>query len=1229
MIRSSVTSVGRNLPGRRGPFLRKAALLLMLCAVGTSCTTVHRNDKQRLRTVLEDVQGAKLRPVIRLDTSRKDLLPESKLPVVAYWEKEQQLLDEFQYTATRKREKIKVDWEEKKLEYVALDVLMLRWAVAPIAWIYFPIKTEDAAGLYTMPPIDFFGRIFGDGLRRQQDDILGVDQAPERLRKADPPRGGMEGAYFLNIADWFGWFVPFYPIYGVETFSEETPAGTPTIATEPSGYTRWVEARPMTPEEFSRYQVSINGVPVTDPPTVTAEADSNRLRIDLRDALVSTVGRDDLIKITLSEPKASEALVAFAVAARDIGVSWEYPQDGARPTLVTRVVDRRSKSDVLELGKEYTIQFEIENTDKAFPARNLTTTLTPKLGASLGSRMSIQGHRIDRLDPGQKWTISYPVRMERASQTASGGAFDAAFELKIDDHYKNSWTESAVLGSVPLPDPANLVVVAAATARMAEDRGQAGVVEKGDRVSLGVTVRNTGASPGEGCRMDVESLSIPGVGSLEDVTVSPSYLGSIPPGGQVLVYLTGTVPANVVASTPLSIDYKLSVKEGDSTRADLSAQAGLEVATPTQIVRTEQVSADVERLNLLLADANKQLESQASQLETMRSDRATLQNDLSRARAEQEETRRKLQDQQGKAVAKNEAIKDELAKANETIREVTARLTVTREELDRQAQAANKSVEVYTNELVATSQAAEKKAEALSEERNALEQEILRLRESALATAREQEQKVADLESRARQADEKLQRAEAERQEALLRSNDLLAQLTDAKATITKLSAEMKELSGTSAANEEKLAGARAELAAKDRLIAEQLGAYAKASAYIRADLDKKRIELASLQETRSAVSEGLRRRRANSRALIIGVNDYSQLLSGEHVECVAQKWNLNFAAGDAQRIKALITDPNSGIVDEGRVTMLLDKDATSAKITEYFDELFDDARSRKSGINPGEGLLFVYFAGHGFDNSLLLHSSRWEPPQSGCPDQSPTTGEEIRRAFPLATLKDKLLESGYRQRIVMIDACDMGKKSTVRPVNDVDLTTIPANLYAQRGVGLISRAVGRPGTEQTSAQLENVDADSRVVSYGTLSVREDFTDASEVLSEGVGIFYASQNKQPALELSNLRAGLFTHCVELIAGTRAMRALSEDGQEEEVSADGDDGILTFGELVFAVDAQMKSASSSLGMKTPLSPVFDGPVGFPGRIPLSVGPSIREARLKEEIEGLEALMRAGN
>jgi uncharacterized caspase-like protein len=86
--------------------------------------------------------------------------------------------------------------------------------------------------------------------------------------------------------------------------------------------------------------------------------------------------------------------------------------------------------------------------------------------------------------------------------------------------------------------------------------------------------------------------------------------------------------------------------------------------------------------------------------------------------------------------------------------------------------------------------------------------------------------------------------------------------------------------------------------------------------------------------------------------ALIIGVSTYSHMPT------------LKYTDDDAYRMYAFLKSPEGGAVDDSRVRILIDEDATRKNILNSFIEVFSKAGK--------DDLVLVYYSGHGLKGSFL-----------------------------------------------------------------------------------------------------------------------------------------------------------------------------------------------------------------------------------------------------------------
>ena len=195
--------------------------------------------------------------------------------------------------------------------------------------------------------------------------------------------------------------------------------------------------------------------------------------------------------------------------------------------------------------------------------------------------------------------------------------------------------------------------------------------------------------------------------------------------------------------------------------------------------------------------------------------------------------------------------------------------------------------------------------------------------------------------------------------------------------------------------------------------------------------------------------------------AVVIGISEYGK----------PQIPNLNYADRDAREFAEYLKSPAGGGLDEGRMKVLLNKDATlqniKSALTQFLRQTID------------KDLVIIYFAGHGAPepanpkNNYLL-----------CYDTDPTLLETT--AFPMWDINAALTRYiPSKHVIVLTDACHSGGISTE---------------IATRGMGTVENNL----------------------------INQYLSDLSKS-KEGIIVFTASQSGESSQELDKFGHGVFTH----------------------------------------------------------------------------------------------------
>jgi hypothetical protein len=153
---------------------------------------------------------------------------------------------------------------------------------------------------------------------------------------------------------------------------------------------------------------------------------------------------------------------------------------------------------------------------------------------------------------------------------------------------------------------------------------------------------------------------------------------------------------------------------------------------------------------------------------------------------------------------------------------------------------------------------------------------------------------------------------------------------------------------------------------------------------------------------------------------LVIGVSAYSD-----------PAWNVPIAERDARDLYEVLIDPQIGAYDRGRVSLLLGKDATRARIAEELRILAEQA--------DADSTVFIAFTGHGAlgdDNLYYLASS----------DTQFNDNQQIRKGsgYSIARLASALQAIKAQKLLLIINACASGHLNDLAAMGGLRSTVIP-----------------------------------------------------------------------------------------------------------------------------------------------------------------------------------------
>ncbi|MEM7232451.1 MAG: caspase family protein [Planctomycetota bacterium] len=206
-----------------------------------------------------------------------------------------ELKREHEYRRFRTEQNIQTETLRAKLDdgsdqflYIFEEVLMNKLVTGVLFAPLGSIAKSDASWFYTLPPIDLIGRLFGSGLRRSLGvNVLTSDQT------IDAPRG-MQLSYGRNLLDWFGWFVPGYPMLTATVTAEVSKESAPPRL-EATGRSRSLSPDPLDRERIQEsihvlvenervdFDSSLDGVATLNLRRYFDKLDGDRLSVRLED----------------------------------------------------------------------------------------------------------------------------------------------------------------------------------------------------------------------------------------------------------------------------------------------------------------------------------------------------------------------------------------------------------------------------------------------------------------------------------------------------------------------------------------------------------------------------------------------------------------------------------------------------------------------------------------------------------------------------------------------------------------------------------------------------------------------------------------------------------------------------------------------------------------------------------------------------------------------------------
>jgi len=174
--------------------------------------------------------------------------------------------------------------------------------------------------------------------------------------------------------------------------------------------------------------------------------------------------------------------------------------------------------------------------------------------------------------------------------------------------------------------------------------------------------------------------------------------------------------------------------------------------------------------------------------------------------------------------------------------------------------------------------------------------------------------------------------------------------------------------------------------------------------------------------------------------AVVIGIASYDHMPT------------LRYTDDDAYRIFAHLKSPEGGALKDDQIRILIDEDATKAKISQTMREVFSQA-----GQND---LVLLYFSGHGLKGSFL-----------------PIDFDGFNNKFDHEEVKEILESSPAKYKLCIADACHSGSLLAMKSGN---VTNVLANYYktlatAKSGTALIMSSKSNETSLESSGLRQGV----------------------------------------------------------------------------------------------------------------------------------------------------------
>ncbi|MFT5746157.1 MAG: hypothetical protein ACI9XO_002362 [Paraglaciecola sp.] len=174
--------------------------------------------------------------------------------------------------------------------------------------------------------------------------------------------------------------------------------------------------------------------------------------------------------------------------------------------------------------------------------------------------------------------------------------------------------------------------------------------------------------------------------------------------------------------------------------------------------------------------------------------------------------------------------------------------------------------------------------------------------------------------------------------------------------------------------------------------------------------------------------------------AVVIGIASYDHMPT------------LRYTDDDAYRIYAHLKSPEGGALKDNQVRILIDEDATKAKISQTMREVFSQA-------GPND-LVLLYFSGHGLKGSFL-----------------PIDFDGFNNKLDHEEVKEILESSPAKYKLCIADACHSGSLLAMKSGN---VTNVLANYYktlatAKSGTALIMSSKSNETSLESSGLRQGV----------------------------------------------------------------------------------------------------------------------------------------------------------